>query len=62
MFGSLSGFRKVHDLEQKHLFTAGRGRYADRAGSPDRWDAKIADFGLHATVNARHQDDLMQHM
>jgi len=32
------------------------------AGSPDHWDAKIADFGLHATVNARHQSELIQQM
>ena len=33
-----------------------------RSGHPGHWDAKIADFGLHATVNARHNNDAMQHM
>ena len=32
------------------------------AGSDGRWDAKIADFGLHATVDARNKSEAMQHM
>ena len=31
-------------------------------GGPERWDVKIADFGLHATVEARSNSDKMQHM
>ena len=32
------------------------------AGKDGQWDAKIADFGLHATVDARNKSETMQHM
>ena len=32
------------------------------AGPPGEWVAKLADFGLHATIDARERDEKIEHL